>query len=411
MIFPTLLFALFITVSKFKGDPRLASLIPFDLTVALALSVYVIILFRLREHNWSVLPREMFLYIPFVFVMLVSVIYTPLPYAGIEKTARFVLLTGLAIIAPIFILSTPGSMSRFLRAIATIYFMLALESLSALGSTETLNDERLIAAGGLTIELGVAAATAIIIIIFLILPNLQGRGTSPHYYWKKAGLYCALTILILALLGSGARSATLAASVCLLLNILFWFRRAISDYFVLAVAVIISFFFVKLPENSFDYLATLIHSDTSSLLNWRGHLMHRGIDLTVEYPLTGVGIGGFPYYGNGFTPAPWFLYNWPHNVVLEISSEMGLVNALIACLLIFAAFKETARQLLDKAFEHKNLSRTVLGLLILGFITFMNTGDINDNRSMWLYMTLPFVIRVFSKSNDRNPNVEGKRFL
>ena len=403
MILPTLLFALFVTVSKFKGDPRLASLTSFDLTVALALSVYVVILFRLREHNWSVLPREMVLYIPFVFIMLVSVIYTPLPDAGIDKTARFVLLTGLAIFAPFFILSTPGSMSRFLSAIATIYFMLALESLSALGSTETVDGERLVAAGGLTIELGVAAATAIIIIIFLILPNLRGRGTSLHYYWKKAGLYCALTILMLALLGSGARSATLAASCCFLLNILFRFRRAISDYLVLAAAVAICFFFVELPERSFDYLATLIRSDTSDLLNWRGHLMHRGIDLTFEYPLTGVGIGGFPYHGSGFTPAPWFLYNWPHNVVLEISSEMGLVNALIACFLIFAAFKETARQLLDRTSEHKNLSRTVLGLLILGFITFMNTGDINDNRPMWLYMTLPFVIRGFSKANACKP--------
>ena len=78
---------------------------------------------------------------------------------------------------------------------------------------------------------------------------------------------------------------------------------------------------------------------------------------------------------------------------------MGLAAAMIASLLVILPFVETFRQLTNQGFQYKIYSRMNLACLIVGFLTFMNTGDINDQRAMWLYMSLPFVIRGFGRKS------------
>jgi hypothetical protein len=72
---------------------------------------------------------------------------------------------------------------------------------------------------------------------------------------------------------------------------------------------------------------------------------------------------------------------------------MGILSALTVCGIIISSFSRTIKQVMDKDFKYKKLSSTVLALLIIGFITMMNTGDINCVRPMWLYMSLPFVLK------------------
>jgi len=104
--------------------------------------------------------------------------------------------------------------------------------------------------------------------------------------------------------------------------------------------------------------------------------------------MLGVGLGGYPT----FSPNP-SLYSWPHNVFLEISSETGILAALAVVGLVGAAFLETRRQLTDRIFSRKDFSRVVLALLMVGFIQMIHTGNINDNRMVWFYLGLPFVLR------------------
>lgn len=118
--------------------------------------------------------------------------------------------------------------------------------------------------------------------------------------------------------------------------------------------------------------------------------MQLGLRLTIEHPLLGVGIGGYP----ASSPNP-SLYNWPHNVFAEIGAEMGIPSALAFIILVTAAFWESVKQLTNPSFSHKRFSRAVLAFLILGFVELSNMGDINIVRDMWLYMSLPFVVGGF----------------
>lgn len=399
MKYSEILFALFIAVSRIKGDPRIADLLPFDLTVLFGLAVYVVIVFQLRQYDWSLFPRVFWLYLPFIVLLIFSVFYSPLPYAGAAKALKFILLTGLAIVAPFFVLHTPSRMRNFFLTLFVVYFAASLDALSHSGDpVDVDSDGRLTVTGGSTIELGTSAVIGIIIILFVFLPQLKEGGRISLFYLKKGLLYLAITVFFLALLGAGARSATIALIVVVLLNA-FFYRQRIPELLLVACLAASSLLFVDLPEYSLKYLDTLIHSDADSLLNWRGHLMRRGLELIAEYPILGVGLGGFPYYKTIPSPAPWLLYNWPHNGIIEIGCEVGLVAAMIACLLIILSFVETFRQLADQEFQYKLYSRMSLVLLTTGFITFMNTGDINDERPMWLYMSLPFVIRGFERKS------------
>lgn len=378
-----IILGLFVAAGKIKDYPVLSSILPIDLTVLLSILLLSFILFKVREKVFLI-PREFFIYLPFILIMMISVIYSPDYYTALDKTGRFIFLTGLAIISPFFLLDSHEKIKKFFLTLFVIYFLLSLDSLSMLGSLES--DERLTLRGGLTIELGVAAVTAILICIFILLPQT-------HSLFKKLFLYAIICILFIALAGSGARSAFICLIFGFVINIYFY-RKLASDYILLSIVLIILLlFFVPLPETSVNYLESLVKSDTTDLLDWRGHLMQRGIELTLEYPLTGVGIGGFPFYGTIPPPEVWFLYNWPHNVILEISSEMGILNAILVIIILSLAFKEVIIQTLDTNFKYRDLSQLTLALLLVGFITFMNTGDINDNRPMWLYISLPFVLR------------------
>jgi O-antigen ligase len=260
------------------------------------------------------------------------------------------------------------------------------------------SDARLTVVGGSTIELGTSALAGVTIILFVLLPQLNKDAGSVWHYVKKVLLYLVIVVFFSALIGAGARSATISLVMVVLLNA-FFYRHQRSELLLVACLAASSLLFVDIPEDSLNYLGTLFDSDADSLLNWRGHLMRRGLELIAEHPILGVGLGGFPHYGTIPPPAPWFLYNWPHNGIIEIGCEMGLAAAMIACLLIILPFVETFRQLADQGFQYKIYSRMSLAFLTVGFITFMNTGDINDQRPMWLYMSLPFVIRGFGRKS------------
>jgi len=381
--YPEITLAIFVSIGNIKGDPRLSFLQPVDLTVLLAvLIVFAILIKMIFKRIKPEIPKEFLLYIPFILMMIVSLSYTPHFYIGFDKASRFIVLTGLAIISPFFLIESSHKMKRFLITFVIVGVLSSLNAFTMLGGSE-----RLVAPSGLTIQLGYMAAVAIVVILYLILPSLS--------FLKKFIFYIIIAILSVGLMGSGARSATIAVFICMLISFLFY-RKLIIDFFILMLFVFLSLSIVSIPDASYEYLGTIINPHYD-LLSSRSDSMKLGVDLTCEHPLSGVGINGYRFYSpeSVIDMRPECNLYHPHNVILEISSEMGILSALTVFGIIIISFRETIKQILDRNFKHKKLSCTVLALLIIGFITMMNTGDINTVRPMWLYMSLPFVLRGF----------------
>jgi len=376
LLFPEFALALYVVVGDLKGDDRVASLLPVDLTLALgAVLLAAMALNFLRRKRAVRMPNVYFLFVALVAIMTASLAYTPVFDAGLEKLGRFLTVTGIVIAVPFFVLGTPQAMKRFFVGFAIVAFAICAWSLFALGGSE-----RLATPSDNTIGLGHIACALILLIWFGVLP----RCAFPH----RLLAYALLAVPAVALIGSGSRGSAIACAAVILPSLLLQRRRWL-DLVCLAALALAALPFLNIPASSFEYLGTLITSrSTTELLSFRGDLLDYGWKLLQQHPLIGTGIQGFRYY----SPNPE-LYKWPHNIFLEIACEMGIPAALIACAIFVSAIREAIRQWKDRLSPYFTLSELTAALLAIGLINAMNTGDINSDRSTWLFLSLVFVVR------------------
>jgi O-antigen ligase len=376
LLFPELALALYVVVGDVKGDPRLGALFPVDLTVALGVILVAGIgLNCVRKKRIVAMPPVYFLFLALLFLMVASLSYTPVLDAGIEKLARFLTVTGIVIVAPFFVLTTPEAMRRFLLGFGIAGFAICVYSLGSLGG-----DERLVTPSSNTIGLGHIACAVIVLIWF----GLVVRCSFP----KRMFTYALLLVPAVALLGSGSRGPAIALAVVILASLFYW-RWLVIDLCCVAAAGLVAFPFLHIPASSIEYLGSLVRSrSATALLSFRGELFDYGWQLLQQHPLAGAGLQGFRYY----SPNPG-IYNWPHNIFLEIGCELGIPAALIVLAIFVAAVRDALLQLKDRSSPYETLSRVAAALLVVGIINATNTGDINSDRSTWLFVSLVFTVR------------------
>src|SRR5271154_5628071 len=376
LLYPELGLALYVVIGDVKGDERVAALLPWDLTLALGgVLIAGIILNFLRKKRCVAMPPAYFLFVALVALMVASLSYTPVLDVGLEKVGRFLTVTGIVIVAPFFVLGTAQAMKRFLAGFAVVAFVICGYSLGSLGGSD-----RLVTPSSNTIGLGHIACGLILILWFGALPRLP--------FLKRILIYPLLAVPALSLIGSGSRGAALALGAVILVS-LFFHRALLADLLCLAALGFAVIPFVNIPVASFEYLGTLVNSTSvSALLFFRAELLSYGWKLLQQHPLIGVGIQGFRYYSPNAG-----LYNWPHNIFLEVSCEMGIGAGLLVITLFVIALCEVWRQLSDRASPYLAFSQIAAALLVVGIVNATNTGDINSDRSTWLFLSIIYVVR------------------
>jgi len=376
LVYPELALAFYLVAGDVKGDDRVAALVPADLTLVLgAILLGGMALNLLRRKRAVPMPPTYFLFAALVLLMTVSLTYTPVLAAGVEKLGRFLTVTGIVIVAPFVVLGAPQAMKRFLIGFGVAAFGICGWSLSNLGGSD-----RLTTPSDNTIGLGHIACTLILLIWFTVVPRYQ--------FPRRMFAYLLLGVPAVALIGSGSRGAAIACSIVILLSSLFY-RHLMLDLACLTGLGLIALPFAKIPASSVEYLGTLAADrGLSALLSFRGDLLDYGWKLLTRHPLIGVGIQEFRYY----SPNPE-LYKWPHNIFLEIGCEIGIPAALIALAIFGSSILEALRQLKDRNSPYFVLSQLAAALLLVGTINGTNTGDINSDRATWLFVSLVFVVR------------------
>lgn len=376
LLYPEFALALYVVVGDIKGDDRIASLIPFDLTLALgAILLAGILLNLLRKKRVLRLPPVYFLFLALVAIMGASLTYTPVLESGVDKLARFLTVTGIVIIGPFFVLGTPQAMKRFLIAFSAAGMGICAYSLTNLGGAE-----RLATPSDNTIGLGHVACALLIVLWFGMMPRLS--------FSRRIWMYPLLAVPALALIGSGSRGPVIALGIAVIAG-LFYFRHLLLDIGCLCALGILAIPVVGIPQASLEYLGTLLHCENvSQVLSFRGDLLSFGWSLLRQHPLIGAGLGGYPYK----SPNPG-LYNWPHNNFLEIACELGLPALLIVLAIFGTAMRDAIRQLRDTASPHFSFSLIAAALFLTGIVNSTNTGDINSDRLTWLFVALVFVVQ------------------
>lgn len=371
--YPEVTLALFFLVGLVKADPHLAAA-PMDLTLAVGGLLILASVYRLFTSKRPVqLPREYFLYLPLLTMMVLSLTYTPDLAAGVDKFLRFICLTSLGILAPFLLIDDPRKLKRLFLAMVVGGLLISIQSL-----TSTTGDDRLVSPSGLNTELGAASAIAIIVLWTMIFPNLS--------FLRRVVLYPVLGVLAVALVGSGGRFANIITALCVLLAA-FFHRKLITDLVLAGVLGVLALPFVHIPAASLEYLSSLAHP--SGAMGTRDPLLRVGVQVFSHHPFFGVGLQGY----RAVSPNP-ITYNFPHNLFLELGAEMGLIAAFAFLALAFCSFRESLRQMRDPLLRRDPLVVTAFLLLIFVFVDAMQSGDINDLRFMWFVFGLPFLLRI-----------------
>ena len=384
LLFPEFALALYVVVGDVKGDDRVAALLPFDWTVAVgAVLAAGIVLNLLRGRRLAKMPPAYFLLAALTVWMAASLAYTPDFDAGLEKLARFLSVTAIVIVAPFFVLGTPKEMKRFLAAFGVAAFAICGYALLGLG-----REDRLVSPSDNTIGLGHVACALVMLIWFAAIPRDR---------WPFRLLFYALfSVPAIALIGSGSRGSAIACVLAILLS-LYFCRERLTDFAVIGAGGLLAIPFLGIPAASLDYLATVVKSGSvNALLDFRSDLLAYGWRLLQQHPLIGAGIDGFRYS----SPNP-NVYKWPHNIFLEVACELGIPALLVVATFFAAAARESWRQLRMSAPVCGTLPQLAAAWLLLGIVNALNTGDINSDRTTWLFASIVFVIGAYARSDSK----------
>lgn len=117
--------------------------------------------------------------------------------------------------------------------------------------------------------------------------------------------------------------------------------------------------------------------DQSIILRWEYY--QSAWQAFIEHPLQGIGLGSWPqYFGMGD------VYWHPHNMLLEILSELGVIGLT----LFSATIWEMQRQI---NWREVKLSPTVISLsaaLLFSIMNAIKSGDLNDNAALFVMFGL-----------------------
>jgi O-antigen ligase len=197
---------------------------------------------------------------------------------------------------------------------------------------------------------------------------------------------CGYVLLI-----GGGRGPTAAVAISILVPLLLSFRlphaRLVISKRIIPTLGLIALLVLALGLliiSADDSLRTLRRFDV--LMNERGQsaldrfaFWQAAVEYWAERPFFGQGVGAFPvlYYGIDLT-------RHPHNIILELLMELGLIGLALFVLLVLVAGHRIRLQRLraDPALMCAAM------LCINTFVNAMSTGDLADNRNVFVMLGL-----------------------
>jgi O-antigen ligase len=374
-------FVLFLFAGAMKANPSLAWM-PVDMTgLFFALSVIgaaFIVFTKKVNRDGLVIAAAMG---AFVTWLIASLAWTPgVVYAG-EKALESLLVFWACAGAAVIIAADRARVRRFLTLILLIAVWFAVEAAIFYATADKQWFLRLAGTTynqlGNTLVYGAVIATATLISV---------RGLGP-FKWVMAAL---LPLFFFVLLIAGSRQSLLGLMGVLLLAAVMGFRAVPGIAFNrfqltvwgLLLAAMVATVVAALSGESF----TLRRAGL--LLNLEGPgesiagrlvLMSEAVDFWATAPVLGHGVGSFPILGGGAD-----VRSHPHNIVLEILCELGLLG-----LVLFGAFLVFAlRHVKLHRLREDPLFRCVFLLAVFAFARAMVGPDLTENRMLYPFLGL-----------------------
>ena len=381
---PLLLFAGFQFVGNFKTEPAqgFAFTDPTILLFMLCMgAIFLHVLFAFSNSDeWNLTSSfkgqaaTSILFLLLVATIAISVLYTPTIQRGTVKALRFGVFESLSYFFPILFLRTRKDVRQLVLSFAVLGIALSVKVLLGLlyASDRVLSGDTDITKIGDGMLLGIA--------LLMVFGNLE---------LPKTVRFVAVPVLSFGLIACAARSPLVALFFTVVISLVCARREMARSLLrsvwvgtiVLTMIAVPSLMWLrslpfaeqKLYEKQAELQSALSGNIfVSGTFAQRLSFYRSALDAMAQYPIAGVGVGGWSiFYDNADTP------HFPHNFVLEVGAEQGLIGLTILLTLLVLLFRGTLRLLRsDRGLAF------VFPVFVFCVVLNLITGDI-ESRPLW----------------------------
>lgn len=316
------------------------------------------------------------LFCVFVTVLIASFAYTPAEQYGASKVTRFAVFEVLAFFAPFVLLTTRSRLQQLIHWTILLSVALAAKDFYLLlhPSAEVLKGDTDITQIGDGMLFGIALLTVIFanpirsrLATYLLCSLLVGAMFIATARTPLVALFIALLVTAVVMRSGDAGVsrkrlfAGLAASMVVGGAVLLWMQTLPGAT-------------EKVHWKEEELLAFATGAQLSSgTMRERVELDRSALHATMEHPVGGLGVGGWSvYYSKQDIP------RFPHNFILEVSAEEGLVGVSLLIALLLVLLRRAKALLATHTFSF--LFPTFVFLVLYN----MMTGDL-ENRQLWFW--------------------------
>ena len=355
-----------------------------DYTVLCAILVLIAMAYSFARSGGRIkdiisIPVGMYLFL--VGILFFGLAYTSAPNYGLEKSSRFATLTLIAFLAPVVFSNNNRDIKLLMWVVLAVGITLTVGTIMAPQSIEPRPEGR--AEFMESSSLGTATQIGMSLVITFVFAVMTG---TPKLL--RTVSLAIMPFMMAGMILTGSRGP-FAGLILTCLVAIFICRRGISKawlpFIVGAAVVSLMVSFVKLPERVTSRIATLWESGYTAkrAVGTRTEMFVWAVRRSPERLILGHGTGAYAVDRGGQDER-----SYPHNIVIELLYEQGLVGAIIISLflwLIFRRWRQAARfvrlyELDIGIFQAVHIA----GLLFLfAFMQALKSGDINDNRFMF----------------------------
>ena len=322
-------------------------------------------------------------FLVFAGLVTASYFYTSAPDYGGTKLTRFLLIGTLLFLAPFFIIFTEDDFRHFARIF--IGFS-AITAVQLIGNLEIRSQD---SDGDITrIGAGWLMGMAILLLLFYPLSRIRQR--------QRVLLILLLPLFSFGLMASAARGPIFGLTIAALIGMATLLKEGrlrattAAALLLFLVAGVGGAYLVLRQTDLGKYTAKageleLLFTEgaASGTAANRMGFYQATISAIPNQPLLGSGIGSWStfYYGNDQR-------NYPHNLLLEIAFEEGLVGLTAFLALLLLVGVSIVRMLRASRSHFLALALLVLYCLIVSLFS----GDLDDNRVLWLWIGVTLAV-------------------
>jgi O-antigen ligase len=380
-------FALFMFAGSFKSDARF-SVGPINLTflfLMVTIAWFIILMAKRRIRITWTSAALLMSWVAIITFSLSGLTWTPSVSYGKTKLALMATLGTWSLCVGTFCIGPDRKrVVRFLSAALVLSIWMSFETAIAFFFSGLRGNLNILGTNYLSIGrvIGIGATAALWLLVY------HAR-SSP----VKAVLFVIFCFQMMALSVLGGRGPLLSAAFTVLLT---WYltiemrsdfrlKRVVRTrvFFFLVIGVFL--FVVFLPQaqgilRTVSRLSAIIGAGENSSVGMRKSLYLTALRLWLAHPLLGCGIGSFPVLaGLGDIRA------YPHNIILELLIELGLVGlvlfGLLACIPMYALLQR-------RRLRRESVVVVVWLLFVYMMLNAMVSGDLTDNRFLFFVIGL-----------------------